>query len=223
MDNQIKKLVNQHTRATPTQLSQLIQHIATAPFAENLLEVEESLWSNFWQGDVIAPGYRLPAVELTFLRATRLDGAWPESTTVTQFLTDLRRAIRHPQAGVWTLTLAGEPAVVLAAPHNTQRPRKGYSDTLTVAWYCATTGQLHAGYRSRGQEIYAALPTKQRGLGSIPELQPEISKNRYDWLVQAVKHRETAASDSLAARLDLEILRIRAGAGTGFPSLPDLI
>jgi hypothetical protein len=211
MDSKIKKLVNQQTRVSPVQLTQLINHIAAAPFADDLLDVDEPLWGSFWQGDVIAPGYRLPSVELAFLRATRLDGAWPESATVAQFQGDLRRAIRHPQVGVWTLTLAGEPVVVLATPHNTQRPRKGCADTLTVAWYCATTGQLHAGYRSYGQEIYAAFPTTQRGLESISELKPETGENRADWLVQAVKHHETIASDSLPARLDLEILQIRAG------------
>lgn len=211
MDSQIKKLVNQQTRATPVQLTQLVDHLAAAPFADDLLEVDEPLWGSFWQGDVIAPGYRLPAVELAYLRAIRLDGAWPQSAAVAQFLADLRRAIRHPQVAVWTLPLAGEPAVVLAAPHNTQRPRKGYTDTLTVAWYCATTGRLHAGYRSRGQEIYAASPTTQRGLESISNFKPETGKNRSNWLVEAVKHHKTIASDSLPARLDLEILRVRAG------------
>ncbi len=37
-------------------------------FTPATLEVDETLWGGFWQGDVLAPGYCLPAVELSYLR-----------------------------------------------------------------------------------------------------------------------------------------------------------
>lgn len=39
------------------------------PFAPDYIEVEAEFWGMFWQGDVIAPGYTMPVLELSFLRA----------------------------------------------------------------------------------------------------------------------------------------------------------
>ena len=196
--------------------------MAAASFADNLLAVDEPLWGGFWQGDVIAPGYRLPAVELALLRAIRLDERWPEGTTVPPYLADLRRTILDPQVGIWTLTVAGQPCVVLAAPGEYPKSQIKYTCTataresgrkrpksITVVWYCASTGRLHAGYRTIAAELNLGDAVKQRGLESISELKP-TSKEKLDWLAQAVKQREVDDAHSLAARLDLEILQIRA-------------
>ncbi|HEX9923801.1 MAG TPA: hypothetical protein VGD99_14175, partial [Anaerolineae bacterium] len=122
MDEFIKQLASQKAKATAKALDQIVAHIARAPFATDPLEVDEPLWGSFWQGDVIAPGYTLPAVELALLRAIRLDETWPENTRVEHYLTDLRQIIRHPQAGIWTLTILGEACVVFAAANKEQIP-----------------------------------------------------------------------------------------------------
>ena len=111
----VNQLIARSKKATAPQLARLAAQAGAAPFAADLLEVDEPLWGGFWQGDVIAPGYRLPAVELALLRAMRLDATWPEGTGVAQFLADLRQAISDPQAGVWLLAVAGEPCVVFAS------------------------------------------------------------------------------------------------------------
>lgn len=49
------------------------QVINPIPFMPAMLEVDEVLWGGFWQGDVLAPGYLMPALELAFLRVTRID------------------------------------------------------------------------------------------------------------------------------------------------------
>lgn len=53
----------------PAPHHQLLNNIifSTAP-----LEADSLLWGSFWQGDVIAPGYILPALELCFLRESQL-------------------------------------------------------------------------------------------------------------------------------------------------------
>ena len=114
MDELIAQLVTQQKRAAPAELVDIANYVAAAPFATDLLEADEPLWGSFWQFDVIAPGYTLPAIELALLRATRLDGHWPEDTTADQFLADLRQAILHPQAGIWTLPVSGEPFIIFA-------------------------------------------------------------------------------------------------------------
>jgi hypothetical protein len=190
-------------------LEQITNHVAAAPFADDLLAVDEPLWGGFWQGDVIAPGYRLPAVELALLRAIRLDERWPEGTTVPHYLADLRRTILDPQVGIWTLTAAGQPCVVFAAPGEYPKSEIDNRKSIMVVWYCASTGRLHAGYRTTVEEFNLGDAVKQRGLESISELKP-TSKEKLDWLAQAVKQREVDDAHSLAARLDLEILQIRA-------------
>jgi len=199
----VAQLIAQQREATPVELNQIVAQAAAAPFALDLLEVDEQLWGSFWQFDVIAPGSRLPAVELALLRATRLDHHWPTNTGLAQFLADLHAAVQHPQAGVWTLPLAGEPCVIFAAPAQTPK-------LITVVWYCATTGNLHAGYRS------GFLGT--RFSGAVGQRPPrfagqtgETAGTPPEWLALAVEHLEKSQPGSLAARLDAEILRRRLG------------
>jgi hypothetical protein len=192
----VPHLVLQSTQATTEQLAQIVETAATAPFATDLLDVDEPLWGSFWHGDVIAPGYRLPALELAHLRAIRLDKNWPEATDTAQYLAELRQTMRHPQTGIWTLAVAGEPCVVFGGPDKA---------LATVVWYCATTGQLHAGYRALAVRLYPKQAFEQRK----PEFKTSRSRTQpTPWL----KHADleiTEPDQSLAARLDAEILRLR--------------
>lgn len=190
------------TAYPPKQLAQIIEAALAAPFASDLLEVDGPLWGGFWHFDVISPGYRLPAVELALLRAIRLDGHWPEGTTVAQFRADLRQAIAQPQAGIWTLNVAHEPCVVFAA--------QSIPPLITVVWYCITSGHLHAGYRT----THVSLPTVgvviQREPGfTLQTNQPLV--NESSWLAQITTQTVELEKQSFAARLDAEILGIRAG------------
>lgn len=185
-------------RAAPPELTYLINQASIAPFATDLLEADEALWGSFWQGDVLAPGYTLPAVELALLRATRLDRTWPEETTVIEFVADLHTAIRHPQTGVWTLRAAGEPCMIFAAPFS----------ILTVVWYCETTRQIHAGYRAVADTLNFPGAVELRALDVPGASHPKIT-HPPAWLQAVVDLDENPGSHSLAARLDAEILRLR--------------
>jgi hypothetical protein len=208
MDGLIRHLVSRKKRAAFEEIAQITGHVAAAPFAGDPLEVDEPLWGSFWHGDVIAPGYTLPAEELALLRATRLEGHWPEGTTREQYLADLRQAIRHPQAGVWTLAVDGEPCVVFGA-RSEERRVESEERGVTVAWYCATTGRLHAGYRTVGG-VRLVGAVEQRAPGFLYPSQHEPN-DRLDWLELVLERREVTAASSLAARLDAEILRMRLG------------
>jgi hypothetical protein len=229
-DALISQLVHQSQIALPDQLAHITRQVAAAPFAEDLLEVDEPLWGSFWQGDVIAPGYRLPAVELAWLRAIRLDKNWPQATTIPQFLADLRQAILAPRAGIWTLAVAGEPCVLLAAsttnpksktlaPARITQSARGAGvqnpKSVTAVWYCASTGRLHAGYRTSPGECQRQMrgALKQRGLESDVASNPTAKKKGHSWLAQAAGQSTLDERQTLAARLDLAILRVRAGTG----------
>ena len=195
----LTRLIAQQAKATPEEVAQLRQQAAQANFCHDLLEVDEALWGGFWHFDVISPGYSLPAVELNLLRGIRLDHTWPEGTTVEQYLANLRRAILQPQAGVWTLSVLGEPYAVFVA---------WGQPMMTVVWYCETTGQLHAGYRTThfaGDRMEGAVA--QRSLADEPgrHSPPENPT----WLDQAIAEKSEAEPNGLAAYLDIEILRWR--------------
>jgi hypothetical protein len=217
MDEFIKQLVSQKIRATAEALNQIVAHIAGAPFATDPLEVDEPLWGSFWQGDVIAPGYTLPAVELALLRAIRLDQTWPETTSVEQYLTDLRRIILHPQAGIWTLTITGQPCIIFAATDQEQPPNpkskiKNLKPKipLTVVWYCATTGRLHAGYRTTRGRLRFDEAVEQRA-SKFGDPRSNEAEESWDWLERIVEQMDIKPASSFATRLDAEILRWRGG------------
>jgi hypothetical protein len=214
----VSRLIARAKKATASQLARLGAQASAAPFAADLLEVDEALWGGFWQGDVIAPGYRLPAVELALLRAVRLDGTWPEGTAVTQFLADLRQAISDPQAGVWLLAVASEPCVVFASISNqksvvrSQKLEGGGHALATVAWYCASTGRLHAGYRAPAACLNFMGAVEQRPL--LTSSASQLESTQLNWLKQSLDQNiggqpSTVGGLSLAARLDAEILRLR--------------
>ena len=217
----VSQLIIQSKKATPQQLAQLVNQARVAPFATDLLEVDEPLWGGFWQGDVIAPGYRLPAAELALLRAMRLDTTWPEETSVAQFLADLHQTISDPQAGIWTLAVAGEPCVVFAAPFNVARSMLNVKPLATVAWYCTTTERLHAGYRASIDMLNFVEAVEQRQFRDsdathLKSASHLASVNQSSWLKQVLDQDSNISGQPsavgghyLAARLDAEILRLR--------------
>jgi hypothetical protein len=186
---------------TANQLQEIVSHVSMAPFSYHLLAVDEPLWGGVWHFDVLAPGSRLPAVELALLRGIRLDGYWPEGTSSDQFLADLRAVIVHPHPGLWALTVAGEPCLVFAA--------KTDPALVTVGWYCITTGQLHAGYRT---PVLAFSMPEAIGLQSplfSSETPHEISSPP-EWLSEVIQQKADMFPQDLAERLDVAILRWRA-------------
>ncbi len=194
---------------TPLQLEQFLNQAASASFAGDLLEVDDPLWGGFWSGDVIAPGYRLPAVELALLRAIRLDGTWPAGSSGDSFQAGLRQVVAYPQNGVWTLAVAGQPCLICTAPGEVATGRP--AGLAAVAWYCLTTRQLHAGYLAAPQSLIfsgAVLlrpPTWARDL--------EAGRKEAPGWVKKAAARQESLPDNLAARLDAAILRVRAGLG----------
>lgn len=200
LNTMIRQLVSHQTKATPEALTYLAAGVGTAPFVAEPLEIDEPLWGGFWHFDVLSPGYRLPANELALLRAVRLDHSWPVETSPEQFLADLRQAIQHPQAGIWTVYMAEEPWAVFAAPLT--------APLVTVAWYCATTGCLHAGYRVAPAQLHLEKAQVQRPLHFTPVRASPFTPPP-DWLGPAVEQLGQAEPLNLAGRLDAAILRWR--------------
>ena len=206
-DWRLKQWMTGQAEITWQEITQIVQQVALASFAGDLLEADEPLWGGFWQGDVISPGYRLPAVELALLRATRLDRAWPEATSIADFLANLQGVVKHPGAGIWALAAAGQPCLVfvrIEAPATV-----AVQPLLTVVWYCTSTGRFHAGYRIKPGlfKLPRAVELRSPAFG-LESRAGEIT-GPPDWLEQVVSTK-AAEDGNLAARLDLEILAVRA-------------
>ena len=196
----------------PLQLRQLIHEAGQAPFVPHNLVVDPPLWGGFWHADVISAGYTLPALELALLRATRLDKCWSPGTDPARFLVDLQAAATQPRAGVWTMTLAGMPLAVFAAPGEALgRPGGGTpAGTLrqvsTVVWYGLASGCLYAGYRG----VFTAGHFTGMGCQQEPGFQlADTPPAPPGWLAEAIGQRG-AEGRSDASRLDHAILRWRS-------------
>lgn len=182
-------------------LDGLARAAITAPFCPDLLEVCPPLWGSFWQGDVVSPGYTLPAIELAFLRAVRLDETWPGESSLSQFLSDLKAVVNHPQADVWTGLEGGYDWVVFVR-------NDAHSPFLTVVWYCPTTNYLHAGYHTTLDRLNlgSLMVHRKRDSNIIGQRRSGSSA----WLGEAAQFQPSHSS--LAQTLDQFILKVRAGA-----------
>jgi hypothetical protein len=95
------------------------------------------------------------------------------------------------------------------ADEEREREEKGKDEMVTVVWYCASTGWLHAGYRVRAGNFVLAGAREQRprrGGRGIRFKRPD----QPDWIEAVINQPDPSEEAGLAARLDLEILRIRA-------------
>jgi hypothetical protein len=229
----IEQLIWQGQRAGPEQVEQIIRHVAAAPFTPELLEVDEALWGGFWQLDVIAPGYRLPAVELALLRAMRLEGRWPEGTNVAEFLADLQAAVIHPLAGVWSLVAAGAPCLVVAGPAKALTPEPIDEAVVAGPAKASTPGPTPETEVEPGAELFlgeeAALATVVWYCAVTGRLHGGYRTESWPRLPGAVEQRPPGfglaspaspphvwqgklaeeSQASLAVRLDAEIRRLR--------------
>jgi hypothetical protein len=192
----------------PGQLTDLVAVVRQAVFVSDLLHADAALWGSFWQFDVIAPGYTLPALELTLLRATRLDSHWPQSTSPQQFIADLRAAINHPRAGLWTTVLNNTPLAIFAAPAHENSPPVEDPQLITVVWYEMRSKHLVAGYRT--------APIDRHFAGLICQQPPGFTLNPATnslpvWLTESLAQREAEIASSPTAKLDKAILHWRAG------------
>ena len=128
-----------------------IRSLSPLPFTPARLEVGPDLWGSFWQGDVIAPGYALPALELAYLRAVRFDGTFTDLETQS-YLTHLQTTLRQLPAGAWLTRFGSRLALAVAYPAG---------DWYLIIWLI--DGCIVAGYKdgladSPGYNLSLLLP-----------------------------------------------------------------
>jgi hypothetical protein len=148
-DALIVELVESGQRATDEELSHIVAHVAQAPFASRL--VRPPRW---WREALARLGITMPARvsagEFHLFRRVYLDEQWPPGTTLETYVQDLRQAIRHPEAQIWTYHYYGAPALGFLAPSHI--PGAPASTPFIFVAYSPRYGTLITGYRTAGLE-----------------------------------------------------------------------
>ncbi len=149
IDTLIVELIESGRQATDDELSRIVAHMAQAPLASRLIRPPGWLREELARLGITMPA-RVPAGEAHLLKRIYYDRQWLVSTTIDQFVADLRLAIRHRDARVWTYEYFGEPCVgLLALSHIRGTP--GAKPYIFVV-YSARYRTLTTGYQASGPE-----------------------------------------------------------------------
>jgi len=163
---------------TPTSWLTFSRALTPIPFSAAILEVDRALWGSFWQGDVIGPGYRLPALELAYLRETRLTESVAEPSPQ-HYLQAIQTSLSNFPTGAW-IAHFGRQAVLCLAYRQ------------LVIWLIE--GMIVAGYRAN----FITSP----GYNLQPLLNPAIRQTEQMPIFKPLPLPEPANWPSDWARLD---------------------
>jgi hypothetical protein len=145
----IVELIESGRQATDDELSQIVAYVAQAPFASRLVRPPR-WWREALARCGTAVPARVPASEFHLFRRVYLDEQWPPGTTLETYVRDLRQAIRHPKAEIWTYRYYGAPAIGFLAPsHISGTPA---STPFIFVAYSPQYGTLITGYQTAGPE-----------------------------------------------------------------------
>lgn len=149
IDALIIELIESGRQATDEELSQIMAHVAQAPFASRL--VRPPRW---WREALARLGITMPARvsagEFHLFRRVYLDEQWLPDTTLETYIQDLRQVIRHPEAQVWTYLYYSAPAIGFLAPSHI--PGAPVSTPFIFVAYSPRYGTLTTGYQTAGPE-----------------------------------------------------------------------
>ena len=146
VDALIAGLVEECRRATDAEVRRIVEHVGQAPFASRPVRVDRRLWGLTYGGQRLGRESRLPSLEAHLLKRVYVERQWPEGTTAEQYVADLHRAVRHPQAELWTYRYRGRPFAAFFAPSHVQAdpcPEK-----LIFVAYDAGYGTITTGFQA---------------------------------------------------------------------------
>ena len=148
IDALIVELIEAGRLATQDELSQIVAHVAQAPFASRPVRISPRLRGEFVTvlGKRVAK--RLPSVEFHLLKRVHLEQQWPVGTTARQYVADLYLAVRHPAVRIWTYEYHGEPMVGFLAPSQVQNAPK--PEAFVFVAYNARYGAITTGFQASG-------------------------------------------------------------------------
>ena len=163
VDQLIRGLIHTGRQATPEEIDRIIDRMATVPFNPGTYQVPLRDRGLAYRGRTL--GARVDA--LTYHLAKRVsDRQWAENTTPAQYIQDLRRAVRAPDARLAVYLRRGGPIAATLTPTSTAVPTAGRTlaslpEMLVI--YSADRGIILSGYQASRLEA-TGVPQEARWL-----------------------------------------------------------
>lgn len=147
-DRLIQQVVDSPRRFTEEELRRVLAGVASAPFTTRLIRPDARLQGKAYLG-VRFTGDEVPSSIAHTAKRVLVEQQWPVGTPPPQYLDDLRRAIMHPSAEVYTYRygfpgLNAPRCLGIAAPNHVQAPQ---SEPRIWVVYSAKDGTITTGYQ----------------------------------------------------------------------------
>lgn len=152
MDQLIAEAAASPRQLTESEIAGIRAHVLSRPFDSRPISAGRRLSGvRDRRGRVLEANDELPSVEHHLLLRTVRDEQWPIGTSVEVFLDDLRRAVSHRAASIWTYRYRGEDYAGFVARNGLTPPARKRTAYVFVA-YSATFGVLRTGYQLDDEE-----------------------------------------------------------------------
>ncbi len=104
-DRLIRELVDDERSATGAEIAAILVRIASAPFDPRPVSVPPALRGLTYNAQTL--GTHASSLDLHMVKRLIVERQWSGSTTTTQYLSDLRRAVRAPETRISTYVRRG--------------------------------------------------------------------------------------------------------------------
>ena len=163
-DQLIRELLATGRPATPTEVDQILERIATVPFDPRILRVPLPLQGVTHLGRTL--GTREAALDIHLVQRVIGDEQWPLGTTAAHYLTDIQQAVMAAAARLLVYERRGGSmaATLTAIEEVLPQARRG---SRALPWcfvvYSADRGTITSGYQATGTQT-PSIPGDARWL-----------------------------------------------------------
>ncbi|MGH2353029.1 MAG: hypothetical protein ACRDJN_15575 [Chloroflexota bacterium] len=164
VDRLIRELSQTDREATPAEVDQIIERMATAPFDSQTYTVRTKHRGLTYLERSLGP--REPSLFYHLVKRVVAEEQWAYGTTESEYLTDLRDAVRSAAARLVVYARRGGSIAVTLTPTSATVPperRTPASLPLLLVVYSADRGMMISGYQISGLET-AGIPQEARWL-----------------------------------------------------------
>jgi hypothetical protein len=164
MDRVIRELIQTRRAATSEEIEHIVADIAAAPFDPRAVPVATDHRALTYQGRTL--GNREDALFYHLVQRVVVERQWADGTTAERYVTDLRRAMRAPEARLAIYARRGGHIAITVTPTDLAIPprRRGIGELphLLVV-YSADRGIIVTGYQFSAIEA-TGIPNEARWL-----------------------------------------------------------
>jgi hypothetical protein len=148
VDRLIRELVDTGRAATDKEVMQIIDRMASMPFASHEVRIDVDERGTSYQGLVL--GTRADSFTYHLIKRVAIERQWAEGTTAADYLEDLRRATRDTEAQLAVYSRRGGVVAAIVVPTARILPPERCGDRpehSIVVIYSTDRGRIISGYR----------------------------------------------------------------------------